>query len=71
MLDLGEVPSFEGQSPKLAHIVSGRSSVPAPLADWLEAHALGQSKDLDLLTMAVGVFLSLMTHKTELIVVSV
>ena len=42
--------------------------LPARLTDWLAKHAIGQSRDLHLLTMAVGVLVSLLTHKTELIV---
>ena len=38
------------------------------IAAWLAEHAVGQSQDLHLLTMAVGVLISLLTHKTELIV---
>ena len=41
---------------------------PARIAAWLAEHAVGQSQDLHLLTMAVGVLISLLTHKTELIV---
>ena len=44
------------------------SEVPEQLADWLAAHALSASRDLHLLSLAVGVLLSLLTHKTELIV---
>ena len=44
------------------------SEVPEQLTDWLAAHALSASRDLHLLSLAVGVLLSLLTHKTELIV---
>ena len=44
------------------------SEVPEQLVDWLAAHALSASRDLHLLSLAVGVLLSLLTHKTELIV---
>ena len=36
--------------------------------EWLAAHVLRASRDLHLLSLAVGVLLSLLTHKTELIV---
>ena len=36
--------------------------------EWLAAHALSASRDLHLLSLAVGVLLSFLTHKTELIV---
>ena len=42
--------------------------VPAQLVEWLAGHTLSASKDLHLLSLAVGVLLSLLTHKTELIV---
>ena len=38
------------------------------MVEWLAAHALSESRDLHLLSLAVGVLLSLLTHKTELIV---
>ena len=38
------------------------------LVNWLAAHALSANRDLHLLSLAVGVLLSLLTHKTELIV---
>ena len=41
---------------------------PAQLVEWLATHALSESKDLHLLSLAAGVLLSLLTHKTELIV---
>ena len=44
------------------------SEVPEQLVDWLAAHALSASRDLHLLSLAVGVLLSLLAHKTELIV---
>ena len=44
------------------------SEVPEQLVDWLAAHASSASRDLHLLSLAVGVLLSLLTHKTELIV---
>ena len=55
-----------GQSP--GWLASCRSEVPEQLVEWLAAHALSASKDLHLLSLAVGVLLSLLTHKTELIV---
>ena len=44
------------------------SEVSAQLVERLAAHALSESRDLHLLSLAVGVLLSLLTHKTELIV---
>ena len=51
-------------SQSLGWLASCRSEVPEQLVEWLAAHALSASKDLHLL----GVLLSLLTHKTELIV---
>ena len=44
------------------------SEVSMQLVEWLAVHALSASRDLHLLFLAVGVLLSLLTHKTELIV---
>ena len=49
-------------------LASCLSETPAQLVEWLAAHALSESKDLHLLSLAAGVLLSLLTHKTELIV---
>ena len=49
-------------------MASCHSETPAQLVEWLAAHALSESRDLHLLSLAVGVLLSLLTHKTELIV---
>ena len=62
----GEEPPSEGESP--GWLAGCQDAVPRQLADWLAAHTVGHSRDLLLLTMAAGGFLSLMTRKTELVV---
>ena len=62
----GEALPGGSQSPSWLHACPEK--IPERLADWLAEHSIGQSRDLHLLTMAVGVLLSLLTHKTELIV---
>ena len=59
--DLDEALPIGSQSP--GWLASCHSEVPAQLVEWLAAHALSAS-----LLLAVGVLLSLLTHKTELIV---
>ena len=63
---LGEARPIGSQSP--GWLASYLSETPAQLVEWLAAHALSESKDLHLLSLAAGVLLSLLTHKTELIV---
>ena len=63
---LEEALPIGSQSP--GWLASCHSEVPAQLVEWLAAHALSASRDLHLLSLAVGVLLSLLTHKTELIV---
>ena len=63
---LGEALPTGGHSPGWLH--SSPNETPEQLADWLAEHTVSQSRGLHLLTMAVGVLLSLLTHKTELIV---
>ena len=63
---LGEALPGGSHSPCWLH--SCPEETPTRLADWLAEHTVGQSKDLHLLTMAVGVLLSLLTQKTELFV---
>ena len=65
-IELGEALPGGSQSP--GWLRSCAEETPARIANWLAEHAVGQSRDLHLLTMAVGVLLSLLTHKTELIV---
>ena len=48
--------------PRPCWLHSCPDETPEQLADWLAEHAVGQSRDLHLLTMAVGVLLSLLTH---------
>ena len=60
---LGEALPVGSHSPCWLH--SCRDETPEQLADWLAEHTVGQSRDLHLLTMAVGVLLSLLTQKTE------
>ena len=65
---LSDLPGLEEALPSGSQssgwLASCRSEVPERLA----AHALSASRDLHLLSLAVGVLLSLLTHKTELIV---
>ena len=63
---LEEALPIGSQSP--GWLASCHSETPAQLVEWLAAHALSESRDLHLLSLAVGVLLSLLTHKTELIV---
>ena len=69
---LPDLPGLEEALPSGSQspgwLASCRSKVPAQLVEWLAAHALTASRDLHLLSLAVGVLLSLLTHKTELIV---
>ena len=69
---LPDLPGLEEALPSGSQssgwLASCRSEVPEQLVDWLAAHALSASRDLHLLSLAVGVLLSLLTHKTELIV---
>ena len=65
-IQLGEALPGGSQSP--GWLRSCAEETPARIAAWLDEHAVGQSQDLHLLTMAVGVLISLLTHKTELIV---
>ena len=69
---LPDLPGLEESLPSGSQsagwLASCRSEVPDQLVDWLAAHALNASRDLHLLSLAVGVLLSLLTHKTELIV---
>ena len=63
---LEEALPIGSQSP--GWLASCHSELPAQLVEWLAAHALSASRDLHLLSLAVGVLLSLLTHKTELTV---
>ena len=65
-IELGEALPGGSQSPGWLRSCAEETS--ARIAAWLAEHAVGQSQDLHLLTMAVGVLISLLTHKTELIV---
>ena len=71
-LALPDLPGLEEAPPSGSQssgwLPSCPNEVPEQLADWLAAHALSASRDLHLLSLAVGVLLSLLTHKTELIV---
>ena len=64
---LPDLPGLEEALPSYSQssgwVPSCLSEVPEQLADWLAAHALSASRDLHL-----GVLLSLLTHKTDLIV---
>ena len=66
---LPDLPGLEEALPSGSQspgwLASCRSEVPAQLVEWLAAHVLTASRDL---LLAVGVLLSLLTHKTELIV---
>ena len=61
-------PGLEEALPSGSWLPSCLKEVPEQLVDWRAAHALSASRDLHLLSLAVGVLLSLLTHKTELIV---
>ena len=63
---LEEALLIGSQSP--GWLASCHSEVPAQLVERLSARALSASRDLHLLSLTVGVLLSLLTHKTELIV---
>ena len=68
---LPDLPGLEEALPSGSQsagwLASCRSEVPAQLVERLAAHALSASRDLHLLSLAVGVLLSLLTHKPELI----
>ena len=65
---LPDLPGLEEALPSGSQspgwLASCHSEVPAQLVEWLAAHALSASRDLHLLSLAVGVLLSLLTHKT-------
>ena len=64
---LPDLPGLEEALPSGSQssgwLTSCLSEVPEQLVDWLAAHALSASRDLHLLSLAVGVLLSLLTHK--------